>query len=95
MQKARPSDRPGLVAFYAICDKAGAMDQPGRRGECTRQALLAAFRDLVCDQAYEMLTVGDIIERANVGHSTFYEHYEGKDELLGTSAAVKALYRRA
>lgn len=60
-------------------------DKIDRRTERTRQALLAAFRDLVLDRPYDTLSVGDIVERANVGRSTFYEHYDGKDALLSES----------
>ena len=63
-------------------------DKTDRRTERTRQALLAAFRALVLDHPYDALTVGDIVERANVGRSTFYEHYDGKDALLGESVAT-------
>jgi AcrR family transcriptional regulator len=62
-------------------------DRTDRRSLRTRQALLAAFRTLVLDRAYDTLTVGDIVERANVGRSTFYDHYDGKDDLLAESIA--------
>ena len=63
-------------------------DKIDRRTERTRQALLAAFRELVLDHPYDALTVGDVIARANVGRSTFYDHYDGKDALLAESVAA-------
>jgi AcrR family transcriptional regulator len=57
-----------------------------RRSERTHEALLVAFRDLVTERhRYDQIKVGDIIERANVGRSTFYEHYQNKDEILAES----------
>jgi AcrR family transcriptional regulator len=53
-----------------------------RRTERTRQALVDAFVKLLFERGYEALSVADIIEAANVGRSTFYEHYAGKEELL-------------
>jgi AcrR family transcriptional regulator len=34
---------------------------------------------------YDQIRVGDIVERADVGRSTFYEHYRNKDEILAES----------
>jgi AcrR family transcriptional regulator len=56
--------------------------KPDRRVERTRQALLDALRDLLFERGYDGFAVRDIVERANVGRSTFYEHFEGKDEIL-------------
>jgi AcrR family transcriptional regulator len=53
----------------------------------TREDILAAFRDLVLERGYDGTTVGDIVERANVGRSTFYDHFEGKDDLFKQSVA--------
>ena len=61
--------------------------KPDRRVERTRQALLAAFRDLMFERGYDAFTVREIIDRANVGRSTFYEHYESKDDLFRESLA--------
>jgi len=58
-----------------------------RRFQRTRGGLLDAFRDLIFSRGYDAITVGDIVERANVGRSTFYEHYENKDDLLRQSMA--------
>jgi AcrR family transcriptional regulator len=59
--------------------------RPEKRSAHTRNALLSAFRDLIMDKVYDELTVADIVERANVGRSTFYEHFAGKDGLLAAS----------
>lgn len=53
-----------------------------RRVQRTRAALVGAFIELVLDRRYDQITVADIVDRAGVGRSTFYEHYENKDELL-------------
>jgi AcrR family transcriptional regulator len=53
-----------------------------RRSVRTREALLQVFLDLLFEQGYEALSVRDIAARANVGRSTFYEHFTGKDALL-------------
>jgi len=59
--------------------------KPDRRVDRTRQALLAAFRDLVLAGGYDRLTVRDVIEKANVGRSTFYEHFDNIDDLFEQS----------
>lgn len=56
-----------------------------RRSQRTRAALKAAFIELVLSRGYQPLTVTDIIRRANVGRSTFYLHYAGKEALLSDS----------
>ena len=53
-----------------------------RRFARTQDDLLTTFRDLVLSRGYDGITVSDIVERANVGRSTFYEHFENKDDLF-------------
>lgn len=61
------------------------IEAPDRRQQKTRGALHAAFRDLLLEQGYEALTIGSVTASANVGRSTFYEHYRTKDDLLRAS----------
>ena len=53
-----------------------------RRQRKTREAILGAFTDLLSKKKYDKITVGEIIERADVGRATFYAHFETKDFLL-------------
>jgi AcrR family transcriptional regulator len=53
-----------------------------RRAERTRRALILAFNEVLFERGYARVTVRDVIERANVGRSTFYEHFESKYGVL-------------
>jgi AcrR family transcriptional regulator len=53
-----------------------------RRSQRTRHLLSAAFVQLLKEKGYSAITVSDIIERANIGRSTFYSHYRDKDDLF-------------
>ena len=55
------------------------------RRQRTRQALLGAFFVLVLERRYHEIRIDDILERAGVGRSTFYEHFPNKDALLAAS----------
>ena len=56
--------------------------QLDRRQRKTRKAIYDAFEALMRDAHYGTVTVAQIIERADVGRSTFYSHFETKDDLL-------------
>ena len=56
--------------------------KPDRRVARSRRALKEALTDLIPEQGYESVTVQDIIDRADVGRSTFYAHFLDKDDLL-------------
>jgi AcrR family transcriptional regulator len=53
-----------------------------RRIERTRQSLQNALNELILEKGYEKVTVQEVIDRANVGRSTFYAHFESLDQLL-------------
>ncbi len=53
-----------------------------RRSQRTRQLLSRALVDVMLEKRYTEITVQDIIDRANVGRSTFYAHYLDKDDLF-------------
>jgi AcrR family transcriptional regulator len=58
---------------------------PDRRVRRTRKLLHDAFIALAIEKGYEKTTIQDILDRADVGRSTFYTHYRDKAELLTAS----------
>jgi AcrR family transcriptional regulator len=56
-----------------------------RRISRTRRLMHEALMALIVEKGYEAVTVQDILDRADVGRSTFYAHYRDKDELLLSS----------
>ncbi len=62
-----------------------------RRVARTRALLQDALITLIPERGYAAITVEDICEKANIGRSTFYTHYAGKDELR--SATIDAHLR--
>lgn len=53
-----------------------------RRQKKTRNAIFEAFISLLSQKHYDQITVGQIIERADIGRATFYAHFETKEFLL-------------
>jgi AcrR family transcriptional regulator len=53
-----------------------------RRVRRTKELLRSALQALILEKGYERITVQDILDRADVGRSTFYAHYRDKDDLL-------------
>ena len=58
-----------------------------RRVQKTRAALRAAFNELILAKGYEAIVAADLAAHANVGRSTFYEHFQGKEDILAESLA--------
>ena len=60
-----------------------AATKEDRRIQRTRGAVHEAFTRLVFEgRRYDRIKVADLIERAGVGRSTFYEHYRNKHDVL-------------
>ena len=59
-----------------------AGEKQDRRTQRTVEALIHAMLVLMERKHYAAISVQDIVEEANVGRSTFYAHFQNKDELL-------------
>lgn len=53
-----------------------------RRVARTRNLLQDALVALIVEKGYDAITVQDILDKANVGRSTFYAHFLDKQDLL-------------
>jgi AcrR family transcriptional regulator len=62
-----------------------------RRVQKTRRLLLQALGSLLHEKRYDAIVVQDILDRADVGRSTFYTHFRDKDDLL--QSAVRDVLR--
>jgi AcrR family transcriptional regulator len=56
-----------------------------RRIQKTEALLRDALISLIREKAYDSIVVKEILDRANVGRTTFYTHFRDKDELLASS----------
>jgi AcrR family transcriptional regulator len=68
---------------------------PDRRTQRTREALRGAFVRLVLEKGYGSFSVTDITEAANVGRSTFYQHYSGKLAMLQDAVQTQSRHLAA
>jgi AcrR family transcriptional regulator len=70
-------------------------DRIDRRTRRTRRLIGEALVALMVEQRYDRITVQDIIDRADVGRSTFYAHYRDKEDVLvSESERVLALFHQ-
>lgn len=58
-----------------------------RRQRKTREAIYRAFTGLLREERYASITVQQIIDRADIGRTTFYTHFDTKDALLKSFCA--------
>src|SRR5260370_18454853 len=86
------TNHPPDVRFGTIpsklAGKGGRMQaKEDRRVGRTRKLLEDALHDLIFEKGYGAGTVQDIIDRPNVGRSTFYAHYTNKQQMLSSHFA--------
>jgi AcrR family transcriptional regulator len=82
-----------IYAFLYGIDGMKQMDKPDRRVRRTRESLHKALISLALEKHYDSITVQEVLDRADVGRSTFYTHFQSLDELLisGTQELRKTL----
>ena len=56
-------------------------EKQDRRTRRTERILREALHSLILEKGYDAVTVQDITNRADVGRSTFYAHFDNKDKL--------------
>src|SRR6516164_1368734 len=66
-ERSRPMRRPAIE---------------DRRIQKTLSLLRDALVSLIVEKPYDTIVVKEILDRANVGRSTFYTHFRDKDDLL-------------
>jgi AcrR family transcriptional regulator len=55
-----------------------------RRSQRTHRLVSSAFAELLVEKPYEEILVQDILDRANIGRTTFYAHYFDKEDVLNS-----------
>ena len=58
------------------------MMKTDRRVERTRELLQKALIELIAEREYDEITIQDIVDRANLGRTTFYSPYNSTDALF-------------
>lgn len=63
--------------------------QHDRRVQRSKQLLEDALAELMAEKRFDKITIQDILDRANVGRTTFYAHFQSKEALfLSTHAGM-------
>jgi AcrR family transcriptional regulator len=60
----------------------GESKKDDRRTSRTRRALSHALIELILEKPFDDITIQDVIDRADVGRSTFYAHFRDKEDLF-------------
>jgi AcrR family transcriptional regulator len=70
--------------------------RPNPRSERTRAALIAAGRRLFSERPLDAVTVDDIVQAAEVGKGSFYNHFADREALMrAVSGEIRAGVERA
>jgi len=77
-QKARCcSVRDISIAFVPNLEEE-RVAKADRRVRRTREALHKALMSLALEKEYDAITVQEVLDRADIGRSTFYMHFQSK-----------------
>ena len=71
-----------LSNFVQYCAMRGNPRNSDRRVARTKRLLRGAMVELITEKDYDSITVQDLIDRADVGRSTFYTHFRDKEDLF-------------
>lgn len=71
------------------------MPADDRRVRRTRGLLHEALFGLIGGKDYDRISVSEILQRANIGRSTFYMHFRDKDDLFASAIQEKLESMRA
>jgi AcrR family transcriptional regulator len=80
-QELRRPRKPPAKSRYAL---------PAPDDSDPRERMLTAVIELMAEKGYQALTITDVAQRAAISLTTFYNHFEGKEE-----AVIAALTRNA
>jgi AcrR family transcriptional regulator len=71
-----------MKARHDIRSEKPAQRKPDQRVKRTCNRLGTALLELILEKPVNEVTVQDVLDRAGVGRSTFYQHFRDKDDLL-------------
>jgi len=74
--------RSGQFVHFCAELEEERMGKEDRRVRRTRESLHRALISLALEKNYDSITVQEVLDRADVGRSTFYTHFQSMDELL-------------
>ncbi len=58
-----------------------------RRSRRTRKLITTAILELMREKRYDAIAVQDLLDRSGIGRSTFYAHFDNKDDALAAMMA--------
>lgn len=56
--------------------------RPNRRGEQTRERIIAAATECFTEYGYVRTRISDVVDRTGISHGNFYRHFPSLDELF-------------